>query len=249
MSQRGGSGHIPPWMFLSLSSDPRLISLWSLYALARASKLPLAHSCYLLYSWDEHPGKPCPLISRLWSAHFLFNLLYAVDWHRNDIKQCKSAGQWAPLSSVLDNKHTPSFSHLCGITSQRSTRYFILKYLPCCWNLIEKIDLIVKSKMKIPFKQHYWLFLTILEKNTVRVCHAANISLGHVDVRGVSSRVCLWKRRPSQLSVKPIYQSSRINISQDLWLSGKRPQSLLPSAPHNHWIVWPPLKSTTIDNF
>lgn len=40
LSQQGGSGHIPPWRFLFLSSDLKLISLWSPYALAKSSKLP-----------------------------------------------------------------------------------------------------------------------------------------------------------------------------------------------------------------
>lgn len=39
----------------------RLISLWSPYALARPSKPPLAHGCYLFYFWDE---KEKPLAQR-----------------------------------------------------------------------------------------------------------------------------------------------------------------------------------------
>lgn len=106
MSPWGCSGHIPPWRFLSLPSDLRLISLWSLCALATPSKPPLAHSSNLFYSWDE---KEKPLTQwASWKAlemllHFflVFEVLASclqrtACWRRSEmIWECKNVVQWA----------------------------------------------------------------------------------------------------------------------------------------------------------
>lgn len=105
VSRWWGSGHFPPWRFLSLSSDPQLISLWSPYALAKSSKLPLAHSCYLLLflGWKGKSSHPGSILGKLWkcpSSRFLsFEVLTSCTQRtagrRGDIRQCRNAGQWA----------------------------------------------------------------------------------------------------------------------------------------------------------
>lgn len=112
----GGPGRNPPRMCSSLFFWPEThLSLWSLCALAGASKLRLAHGCSLLYSWDRHPGKPCPLISPFWSPHFLFCSTQPVEeapkFHEiiQKIKN-KIAGKWPSLCRVWDDNHTGSLN-------------------------------------------------------------------------------------------------------------------------------------------
>lgn len=108
ISHHGGS--------FSLSTDQTLISLWSLCALARPSKLPRAQSSYLLYSWDEKEetshqasildgsAKGPPLCS----SSLKCSLPVFSRWkrHRNDIRQCGC--QWALSCGALKQKHTAS---------------------------------------------------------------------------------------------------------------------------------------------
>lgn len=123
MSLWGCPGHIPPWRLRSHPSDLRLISLWSLYALATPSKPPLAHRSYLFYSWDEKE-KPLTQWASWKALEMVLHLVLVFDVLASCLQcttcrrgtkmiwECKNAIQWALSCGVV--------SHLCDNAPQWS---------------------------------------------------------------------------------------------------------------------------------
>lgn len=105
----------------------------------------------------ESTGNAPPLVSCLWSAHFLSAAYSRVKRHRNYIRQCKNACQWALSFGVLEHKCPKSFLHLHGIASKRDQSD------PSTERSLPYPTL--ESKMKVPCKQHPFFFFTLLWYN------------------------------------------------------------------------------------